>query len=237
MEETKTRRQAHHARARRLLGLLEAAHPEATCALAYGSPFELLVATILSAQCTDERVNAVTPTLFQRFPAARDLARAELSELERLIHSTGFFRAKAKSLVACAQALVARHGGEVPPDMEELVRLPGIGRKTANVVLGHAFGVAAGIVVDTHVLRVANRLGLARSESPEETERALTELWPRSRWTAAGDVLIFHGRKVCAARRPRCGECPVAALCRWPGRSGPVARKPRRPRPAPRPSR
>jgi endonuclease-3 len=212
-------RQARRARARRILALLTAAHPEATCALAYRNAFELLVATILSAQCTDERVNRVTPALFRRFPAATNLARAAPSEVEGLIRSTGFYHAKAKSLVACARALVERHGGQVPARMDDLVRLPGIGRKTANVVLGHAFSVFAGVVVDTHVLRVANRLGLSSSEQPEEVEQALTELWPRSRWTQAGDVLIFHGRKICAARKPRCDDCPVSTLCRWPGRS------------------
>jgi len=192
------------------------------------------VATILSAQCTDERVNRVTPALVQRFPAAAHLAQADLSEVEELIRSTGFYRAKSKSLVACARALVERHGGQVPARMDDLVRLPGIGRKTANVVLGHAFAVSAGIAVDTHVLRVANRLGLASSEDPEEVEQALVDLWPSARWTHAGDVLIFHGRKICAARKPRCGDCPVSALCRWPGRSqagAPAGRRPGRERP------
>lgn len=204
--------------AKQILDLLEAAHPEARCALHYRSPFELVVATILSAQCTDKRVNEVTPALFARYPDAAALAAASPAELEELIRPTGFFRAKTRSLIGCARALLAEHAGAVPPRMGELVRLPGVGRKTANVVLGHAFDIAEGIAVDTHVLRVANRLGLARSEDPLEVEAALMALVPRERWTKTTDLLIFHGRKVCDARRPDCDHCTLFALCAFDGR-------------------
>src|SRR5262245_10085858 len=202
-------------RAGRILDALEQAHPEATCALDYRNPFELLVATILSAQCTDKRVNEVTPALFLRFPTASALAAALAAELEELIRSTGFFRAKTRSLLGCARALVERHGGEVPRSFDAMVKLPGVGRKTASVVLGHTYGIAEGIAVDTHVLRVANRLGIARAQNPDDVERQLMALIPRERWVRTTDLLIFHGRKVCDARRPRCGDCTVFALCRW----------------------
>ncbi len=205
-------------RAGAVLERLEHAHPEAKCALDYRNAFELVVATILSAQCTDVRVNLVTPALFARFPDAAALAGAAQAELEEIIRSTGFFRAKSKSLLGCARALVRDHGGLVPARMEALVKLPGIGRKTANVVLGHAWGVAEGIAVDTHVLRVSERLGLAQGDDPLEVERRLTSLLPRERWTRASDLLIFHGRKVCDARRPACARCNVFDLCRWPTR-------------------
>ena len=205
-------------RARRILDLLELAHPEARCALGHRNAFELAVATILSAQCTDERVNLVTPRLFQRFPDAAALARAPLGEVEDIIRSTGFFRAKARSITGFARGLVERHGAEVPRHMEDLVRLPGIGRKTANVVLGHAYGVNEGIAVDTHVLRVASRLGLASGEDPLKVEAQLMALVPRDRWTRTTDLIIFHGRKVCDARRPACGICPLFALCAWESR-------------------
>jgi endonuclease-3 len=222
-------------RAAAILDALELAHPEATCALRYETPFQLVVATILSAQCTDERVNQVTPALFRRYPEPRDLAGADSAELEDLIRPTGFFRAKSKSLIGCARALVADHGGAVPPRMDALVKLPGIGRKTANVVLGHVFGIDEGIAVDTHVLRVSNRLGIASGDDPLEVERQLMPIVPRERWTRTTDLLIFHGRKICEARRPRCGVCPVFHLCRWESRQAfaalaaetPVARRPR----------
>jgi endonuclease-3 len=222
------------ARAGRLLDLLETAHPEAECALDRRNAYELLMATILSAQCTDARVNMVTPELFRRFPTAADLARADAGEIEEIIRSTGFFRAKAKNLLGCARALVADHGGEVPRSLDALVKLPGIGRKTANVVLGHAYGIAEGIAVDTHVLRVSNRLGIAAGDDPVEVERQLMAIVPRDRWTRTTDLLIFHGRKVCDARRPACGACPVFALCRWESRQawasvGPARRPPARP--------
>ncbi len=209
---------AARTRAGAILDRLEQAHPEAKCALDYRNAFELLVATILSAQCTDVRVNLVTPALFARFPDAAALAAAGTAELEELIRSTGFFRAKAKSLLGCARALVRAHGGQVPSAMEALVELPGIGRKTANVVLGHAFERAEGMAVDTHVLRVGARLGLSQGDDALEVERRLTSLLPPERWTRASDLLIFHGRKVCDARRPACARCNVFDLCRWPER-------------------
>jgi endonuclease-3 len=205
-------------RAGRILDRLEEAHPEATCALRYRNAYELVVATILSAQCTDQRVNLVTPALFARYPTAADLALAHAPELEELIRSTGFFRAKARSLTGCAQALVRDHGGQVPARMDALVKLPGIGRKTANVVLGHAFGIAEGMAVDTHVLRVSERLGLSEGDDAVEVERCLTALLPRERYTRASDLFIFHGRKVCDARRPACARCNAFDLCRWPER-------------------
>jgi endonuclease-3 len=205
-------------RAQEILDRLEAAHPEATCALHYRNAFELLVATILSAQCTDQRVNMVTPELFRRYPDAAALAQARLEDVEEIIRSTGFFRAKSKSIVGCARALVAEHGGEVPRDFAAARKLPGVGRKTASVVLGHAYDVAEGIAVDTHVLRVSNRLGLADSQDPAKVEEQLMALIPRERWIRTTDLLIFHGRKVCDARRPACGRCPVFTLCQWQDR-------------------
>jgi endonuclease-3 len=205
-------------RARRILDVLERAHPEAMCALHHRNAFELAVATILSAQCTDERVNQVTPVLFARYPDARALAAAPLADVEEIVRSTGFFRAKARSITGFARGLVERHRGQVPRTIDELVPLPGIGRKTANVVLGHAFGVNEGIAVDTHVLRVTNRLGLVESGDPAVVEAALMKLVPRERWTRTTDLFIFHGRKVCDARRPACGVCPVFTLCAWEGR-------------------
>jgi endonuclease-3 len=201
-----------------ILDALDQAHPEARCALDYRNPFELLIATILSAQCTDERVNQVTPALFDRFPSAAALAQADLGEIEQLIRPTGFFRAKARSIRGCAQALVEHHAGSVPRSMQELVPIPGIGRKTASVVLGHAYDIAEGIAVDTHVLRVGNRLGIASADDASEVEKQLMALVPRERWIRTTDVIIFHGRKVCNARRPDCGHCSVFALCRWPDR-------------------
>ena len=229
------------ARAGRILDLLETAHPEAECALHRSNAYELLMATILSAQCTDQRVNMVTPELFRRYPTAADLARADTGQLEAIIRSTGFFRAKAKSLLGCARALVADHGGEVPRSLEALVKLPGIGRKTANVVLGHAYGIAEGIAVDTHVLRVSNRLGIASGDDPVVVERQLMAIVPRDRWTRTTDLLIFHGRKVCDARRPACGACPVFAVCRWESRQawasvGP-GKRPTQPRSRPKSAR
>jgi endonuclease-3 len=202
--------------ATRILDILEGLHPEARCALDYRTPFELSVATILSAQCTDERVNQVTPVLFDRFPTAQALAAADPAEVEAIIRSTGFFRSKARNIIGFAQGLVNEHGGEIPRQVEVMRRLPGVGRKTANVVLGHAYGVNEGIAVDTHVLRVSNRLGLARGDDPLKVEEQLMALVPRERWTRTTDLVIFHGRKVCDARRPRCGECALFPLCRFP---------------------
>lgn len=204
---------ARRARAAEVFALLADEHPDATCALAHRDAYELAVATILSAQCTDERVNQVTPALFARYPTARALADARQEELEELIRPTGFFRNKARSLMGMATAVVERHGGRMPDTMDELVRLPGIGRKTANVILGVAFGKNEGVVVDTHVQRLAGRLGFTRQDDPAKIEGELMELFPRERWTDLGHLLIFHGRRVCAARQPRCEACVAAHLC------------------------
>jgi len=195
-----------------VLVLLETTHADATIALNFSNPLELLVATILSAQCTDVRVNQVTRELFRKYPEARAYAEADLSELEKDIRSTGFYRNKAKNLIGCATVLVERHGGKVPATMEELTALPGVGRKTANVVLGNAFGVP-GMVVDTHVKRVATRLGWTRERDPEKIERDLCALLPRQKWSHTAHVLIFHGRRVCKAPTPLCSLCPVLDYC------------------------
>ena len=229
MPPRKRKPHATPGQAARILDLLERAHPEARCELSYRNAFELAVATILSAQCTDQRVNHVTPRLFERYPDARTLAAAPLFEVEEIIRSTGFFRAKARSITGFARGLVERHGGEVPRSMEALVPLPGVGRKTANVVLGHAFDVNEGIAVDTHVLRVTSRLGLAEGDDPLKVEAQLMALVPRERWTRTTDLLIFHGRKVCDARRPACGVCPLFALCAWESRQAWAAGEPPRP--------
>jgi len=191
--------------------------PSAKVELAYGTPLELLIATILSAQCTDERVNQVTPALFKRYRRAADYAEADLAELEALIRSTGFFKSKARNIVACGRMLTERFGGEVPDTMEQLVMLPGVGRKTANVILGSYFGQPA-IVVDTHVKRVANRLGLAASEEPERIELALQRLIPRDQWTSGSQRLLLHGRYVCMARKPECARCVLYSECPWEGK-------------------
>jgi endonuclease-3 len=196
-----------------ILAALEGQHPDADTELHYRTPFELLVATILSAQSTDQRVNLVTPALFARYPDAAALAQVEPAVVEPLIVQTGFFRQKAKAITAMARQLVDSHEGQVPADMEALVKLPGVGRKTANVVLGHALGVP-GLPVDRHVLRVANRIGLVRSEEPEEVERQLCRLWPREEWTRASDTLILHGRRVCRPR-PLCDICAVQHECAY----------------------
>ena len=188
-------------------------YPQALCSLDFASPFQLLIATILSAQCTDKRVNAVTGSLFGRWPTAAALAAASQAEVEAVIRSTGFFRAKAKNIRGCCQSLVERHGGEVPRTLEELVRLPGVGRKTANVVLGSGFGLPSGVVVDTHVGRISRRLGLTRHADAVKAERDLIAAIPKSHWIAFSHRLIEHGRTVCTARRPRCEDCPLAGLC------------------------
>lgn len=206
------------ARAGEILDRLEKIYPDADCELDYRNAFELLIATILSAQCTDKRVNAVTPQLFARYPTAKDLASAKLPEVEEIIRSTGFFRAKAKSIVGCAQALVASHGGDVPRDFEAAVKLRGVGRKTASVVLGHAYGIAEGIAVDTHVLRLTARLGLTKHDDPIRVEQDLMKIVPKERWVKTTDLIIFHGRRTCDARKPRCGECGIFDLCSWPSK-------------------
>lgn len=206
-------RAARRERAQALLAALRRLHPQARTALLWRDPFHLLVATILSAQCTDERVNQVTPALFRRFPTARELAAAGQEELEDLIRPTGFFRNKARSLRGAAQVLVERHGGQVPDSMEELLALPGVARKTANCVLGSAFGRNEGVVVDTHVGRLARRLGLTRENDPVKVERELMELFPRESWTELSHMLIDHGRAVCTARRADCGACFLVESC------------------------
>jgi endonuclease-3 len=199
-------------RARRTARLLADAHPDARCELDFDSPLQLLVATVLSAQTTDVRVNAVTPALFAAYPDAASYAAADRAALEELIRPTGFFRAKAGSLLGLGAALCDRYAGEVPARMADLVTLPGVGRKTANVVLGNAFGVP-GIPVDTHVGRLSRRLGWTAEEDPEGVERDLGAIFPRRDWTVLSHRLIFHGRRVCFSRRPACGACPVASLC------------------------
>jgi endonuclease-3 len=201
------------ARAGRLLAALRKAHPGATCALLHRNPFELLVATILSAQCTDERVNKVTPALFARYPTPRRMADAGPAELEALIKSTGFFRNKAKALREASRGIVESFDGEVPRTMDQLLTLRGVARKTANVVLGTAFGINEGVVVDTHVQRLSRRMGLTREQNPERIERDLMALFPRRHWTELAHLLIWHGRRVCPARKPRCPECTLRPLC------------------------
>ena len=196
-----------------ILARLKQAYPDAHCALEHTSPYELLVATILSAQCTDARVNMVTPALFARYPGPAALARAAQADVEALVQSTGFFRNKAKNLIAMAQAVVAQHGGEIPRTMDQLHALPGVGRKTANVVLGNAFGINAGVTVDTHVTRLSNLLGLTAHQDAVKIEQDLIALVPQDDWTLVSHLLIMHGRGVCIANRPRCGECVLAALC------------------------
>lgn len=192
---------------------LLALYPDAHCELDFASPYQLLAATILSAQCTDKRVNMTTPALFAAYPGPRELAAARPEDVEEIIRSTGFFRAKARSLIGMASALVDRHGGAVPAEMDALVQLPGVGRKTANVVLGNAFDINVGVVVDTHVGRLAVRLGLTRETDPIKVEQALMKLFPSDRWTMLSHLLIWHGRRLCDARKPRCGDCPLAPSC------------------------
>jgi endonuclease III len=210
--------EAKRGRARKIVAALRKAYRDAKIALNFETPLELVVATILAAQCTDERVNMVTPALFRKYRTARDWAAADLAALEGEIHSTGFFRAKARSIVGMARALVERHGGEVPRTRDELTALPGVGLKTANVVLGNAFGQQA-IAVDTHVFRVSQRLGLAKSDDPDEIHDQLTEVLPKKEWTLATHLLTTHGRRTCAARAPLCPACPVKALCPWPAKT------------------
>jgi endonuclease-3 len=211
--KTKKSSSARSERAKTTLSRLKREYPEAHCALDHVDAYQLLVATILSAQCTDARVNMVTPTFFARYPSPEALARANPGEVEDIIRSTGFFRNKTRSLIGMAQALVADHRGEVPRTMEELQVLPGVGRKTANVVLGNAFGINEGVTVDTHVTRLSRLLGLTRHDDPVKIEQDLMRLFPREEWALLSHLLIFHGRQVCVARRPRCPECVLADLC------------------------
>ena len=197
-------------------------YPDAHCELGFSNPLELLIATILSAQCTDKRVNLVTKELFRRCRAARDYAEIPTEELERIIQSTGFFRAKAKSIRSCCADLVAKHGGDVPRSMDELTALAGVGRKTANVALGNAFGLNEGVVVDTHVTRLAQRLGLTKHSAPEKIEVDLMKIIPRDRWTIFSHWLIWHGRRRCFARKPDCAGCEVQHLCPSAFRAAPA---------------
>ena len=199
--------------ARTIYRRLARLYPDAKCELDFRTPFELAVATVLSAQCTDVRVNMVTPVLFARYPDAESLAQARIEDVEAIIKSTGFFRNKAKSITGLALGVVERHAGRLPDSMDALVRLPGIGRKTANVILGNAFGKNEGVVVDTHIGRLARRLGLTREEDPVKVEAALAALFPRKSWTMLAHLLIWHGRRVCAARKPRCDACVLADIC------------------------
>jgi endonuclease III len=196
-----------------IIDRLRQAHPDAECALHHQSALQLLVATILSAQCTDERVNKVTPVLFARYPTAVALAEADRTELEEIIRSTGFYRNKATSIQETAHILVDHYGGEVPADMDKLLKLRGVARKTANVVLGVIFGIAEGVVVDTHVKRLSNRLALTQESSPEKIERDLMALVPRDCWIDISQLLIFHGRRICDARKPDCANCTLNDLC------------------------
>ena len=200
-------------RTNQILAILKRTYPDAHCALHFTTPLELLIATILSAQCTDERVNQVTPALFARCPDAASLAAISQKELEKIIHSTGFYRAKARSLRSCATSLMAAHQGKVPRTMEALHKLAGVGRKTANVVLGNAFGLAEGVVVDTHVGRLSRRMGLTRHLDPVKVESALVRLIPKEDWTLVSHLLIAHGRKRCNARKPDCAQCELRKVC------------------------
>lgn len=206
-------KKARRARAEEVYDLLQAEYPDAHCELDHENPFQLAVATILSAQTTDVRVNMVTPALFLRFPDAEGLANAPQEEVEELVRSTGFFRNKASNIIGFARGLMADHEGEVPADMDALAALPGVGRKTANVILGNAFGINEGVVVDTHIKRLSGRLAFTGETTPEKVERDLMQLFPTERWTMLAHLLIWHGRRVCDARRPRCEECVVARLC------------------------
>lgn len=206
-------RGANPARVRAILEKLDEAYPAATCALVHENPFELLISTILSAQCTDVRVNEVTATLYKKYPTPEAFAHANPRELEEEIRPTGFFRNKTKSIMGASQKILADFGGKVPQTMEELLTLPGVARKTANVVLGTAFGIAAGVVVDTHVQRLANRLDLTKNKDPKKIEQDLMKAIPREKWIIFAHQLIWHGRRVCVARKPRCLECNLEPIC------------------------
>ena len=215
-------------RARRLLPILEQLYPDARVMLDFKTPLQLLIATILAAQCTDERVNQITPALFRRYRTAQDLAEADPAELEEMIRPTGFFRSKARSIMGCCRQIVEGHDGQAPRTMEELTALPGVGRKTANIILWNAFGIP-GLAVDTHVSRVANRIGLAASDDPDTIEAQLCELFPRERWGIVTHLIGFHGRKTCFARKPNCPACTIRSLCDYPAKTPPPG--------TPRPSR
>lgn len=200
---------------RRIGEILDREYPEAKCALHFQTPEQLLFATILSAQCTDVRVNMTTPVLFEKYPSSKELAKAKLSDVEKIIYSTGFYKNKAKSLVETAKTIQERYPHGLPHTIEELTKLRGVGRKTANVLLGDAFGIQAGIVVDTHVTRLVQLIGLSHSKDPVKIEGELQEIVPKEWWTKFSHWLILHGRRTCIARRPKCGECPIRALCEY----------------------
>ena len=204
---------ARKRQARKVVTRLKKHYPNAECALLHENPFQLTVATILSAQCTDERVNSVTPTLFKKFPDAQSLAKATQKQVEKIVQPLGFFRAKATNLRGMAIRLVEEYDGELPQNLEEMTSLPGVGRKTANVVLGTAFGIPSGVVVDTHVKRISNLLGLTESKNPEIIERDLNSVLPKKEWIDYSHRLIHHGRQICIARRPKCVECPLLKIC------------------------
>ena len=206
-------KKARRERAREIYDLLTEEYPDAHCELDFENPFQLAVSTILSAQTTDERVNSVTPELFRRYPDAEALANAQQEDVEEVVRSTGFVRNKARNIIGFARGVMAGHGGDVPRTMDELRVLPGVGRKTANVVLGNAFGVDEGVVVDTHVKRLSTLLRFTREKTPEKIEKDLMELFPRERWTLLSHLLIWHGRRVCDARKPRCEACALSHLC------------------------
>lgn len=201
------------ARVKKIIAALRRTYPEAHCELDHRAPLELLVATILSAQCTDKRVNMVTPVLFKKYRSAADFANANLTELEQEIRTTGFFRSKAKNIQSCCKVIAEKHGGKVPNTMVELTQMDGVGRKTANVVLGNAFGINVGVVVDTHVARLSRRLGLTRQQDPEKIEQELMKLVPQPEWALWSHWLIWHGRRRCDARKPDCGGCEIQKLC------------------------
>ncbi|MBK8048426.1 MAG: endonuclease III [Anaerolineales bacterium] len=213
MEPTLTDASPAAARLPEIIKRLRIAHPDATCALDHRNALELLVATILSAQCTDERVNKVTPALFARYPDAQAFAEADREELEQAIHSTGFYRNKAKNIQEACGRIVVTYGGQVPATMEELLTLAGVARKTANVVLGNEFGIADGVVVDTHVKRLSQRLALSKQSDPDKIEKDLMALTPRDEWIDLSNLLIFHGRRVCDAKKPNCAACTISSLC------------------------
>jgi endonuclease III len=200
-------------RAKKVLAILKKTHPDSKTALDFSTPLQLLVATILSAQCTDVRVNKVTPGLFKKYRSAKDFAGANQEELEQDIRSTGFYRNKARSIISCCTSIVEKHGGKVPKTMEELVELGGVGRKTANCVLGGAYGINSGVVVDTHVRRVSQRLGLTTFDDPEKIEEDLMQLLPQRDWYDFSNMIIWHGREMCDARKPDCPQCPLLKLC------------------------
>ncbi len=206
-------RKARAERAAEIFDLLAEEYPDAHCELDFQDPYQLAVATILSAQTTDERVNQVTPELFRRYPDPEALAGASQEDVEEIVRSTGFFRNKARNIIGFARGVLSEHDGAVPRSMAELAALPGVGRKTANVILGNAFGIDEGVVVDTHVKRLSSRLGLTREKTPEKVEKDLMKIFPRERWTLLSHLLIWHGRRVCDARKPRCEACVVAHLC------------------------